>query len=201
MRSKCQNRFMSSTEKVDQILDASLVVFCRYGFSKTTMKDLADAAGISRASLYLHFSNKEDLFRAGSERAHATVMADVETVLNIRGPVIERIDKAMTAYLQGLMEEISASPHGQELFASNLALSSDITQMSRQRLSDRIAEVLAEAAAMGEIRLTDIGATPSELAGLILATVEGIKAAGGAGGQISSGGSLFMRILGAAISQ
>lgn len=191
---------MGSTEKTDQILDASLAVFCRYGFSKTTMKDLADAAGISRASLYLHFSNKEALFRAGSERAHATVMADVDAMLNTEGLVIERIDRAMTAYLQGLMEEISASPHGQELFDSNLALSGDITQKSRQHLTDHITEVLDAASTAGEIDVTTIKATPPELASLILATVEGIKAAGGSGANISIGCSLFMRILSAAIS-
>ncbi|KJC64344.1 transcriptional regulator, TetR family [Agreia bicolorata] len=192
---------MGSTEKTDQILDASLAVFCRYGFSKTTMKDLAEAAGISRASLYLHFSNKEDVFRAGSQRAHATVMADVEAMLKTDGPAIERINKAMTAYLQGLMEEISASPHGQELFDSNLALSKDITQESRQHLTNRIAEVLDEAAVAGEIALDDLGTTPTDVADLILATVEGTKAAGGAGGQLSERSSLLMRILGAAISR
>lgn len=191
---------MGSTEKTDQILDASLAVFCRYGFSKTTMKDLAEAAGISRASLYLHFSNKEDLFRAGSQRAHVTVMVDVDAMLKTDGPVIERIDRAMTAYLQGLMEEITASPHGKELFDSNLALSSDITQKSRQYLTDRITEVLEAASMAGEIDVTNIKATPPELASLILATVEGTKAAGGVGKNISKGSSLFMRILDAAIS-
>lgn len=200
IRLECQGDVMSSTTKADQILDASLAVFCRYGFAKTTMKDLAEAAGISRATLYMNFSNKEDVFRAGSQRAHAMVLADVESVLNTEGPVIERIDKAMTAYLQGLMEEISASPHGQELFASNLALSGDLTHESRRHVKDRITEVLAEAALTGEIVPSALDTTPAELASLILATVEGIKAAGGVGTQISDGSSLFMRILGAAVS-
>ena len=191
---------MGSAEKTDQILDSSLAVFCRYGFSKTTMKDLADAAGISRASLYLHFNNKEELFRAGSERAHATVMSEVEARLGGEGSVIQRIDAAMTEYLQGLMEEISASPHGQELFDSNWNLSSDITQASRERVTDLIATALFEASREEEIELRGIRTTPSELAGLIMSTVEGIKATGGTGGQLSGGISLFMRVLGEAIS-
>lgn len=191
---------MGSVAKTDQILDSSLAVFCRYGFSKTTMKDLADAAGISRASLYLHFSNKEDLFRAGSERAHATVMSEVEAGLNHEGPVIQRVKEAMTSYLQGLMEEISVSPHGQELFDSNMALSSDITLASRERITTLVTTALDKATHDGEIQLEGIEATPQELATLILSTAEGIKAAGGVGEQISHGISLFMRILGEAVS-
>lgn len=192
---------MEAADRTDQILDSSLAVFCRYGFSKTTMKDLADAAGISRASLYLHFNNKEELFRAGSERAHATVMSEVETKLHSDGSVIQRITEAMTGYLRGLLEEISASPHGHELFNSNLNLSSDIAHASRERMSDLIAAALSEADRVGAIDLSVTGATSSELAGLIMSTVEGIKATGGTGEQLSVGISLFMRILGEAISR
>ncbi|WP_176387263.1 TetR/AcrR family transcriptional regulator [Leucobacter sp. 7(1)] len=191
---------MRATEKTDHILDSSLAVFCRYGFTKTTMKDLADAAGISRASLYLHFSNKEDLFRAGSERAHASVMSEVEARLDGTAPVVQRVTAAMTSYLQGLMEEISASPHGQELFDSNMTLSRDITLAARARITTLLASALADAAEAGEIELNRISATPAELAGLILATVEGVKASGGTGAQITGGVALFMRVLGEATS-
>lgn len=189
---------MTASPKTQQILDSSLAVFCRYGFAKTTMSDLAEAAGVSRATLYLHFSNKEAVFRAGSERAHAAVMAEVEERLGADGPAIGRIDAAMNAYLRGLMEEIGASPHGRELFDSNLELSADITLAARRRLTDRIAEVLAEADTRGEIGLSALGATPRELAGLILASAEGIKLAGGPGARPAAGSALFMRILGAA---
>lgn len=191
---------MRATEKTDHILDSSLAVFCRYGFNKTTMKDLADAAGISRASLYLHFNSKEDLFRAGSERAHATVMSEVEAKLTGTAPAMQRVAAAMTSYLQGLMEEISASPHGQELFDSNMALSRDITLSSRERITTLLASSIADAAEAGEIELNRISATPAVLAGLILATVEGIKTTGGTGAQITSGVSLFMRVLEVATS-
>lgn len=159
------------------------------------MKDLADAASISRASLYLHFNNKEDLFRAGSERAHASVMSEVEARLSGTAPVIQRVADAMTSYLQGLMEEISASPHVQELFDSNMALSRDITLSARDRITTLLASALADAAEAGEIELNNISATPTALAGLILSTTEGIKATGGTGAQITSGVSMLMRIL------
>jgi TetR/AcrR family transcriptional regulator, regulator of autoinduction and epiphytic fitness len=43
--------------------EAALALFARYGYRKTSMHEIADAAGISRQGLYLHFRTKEVLFR------------------------------------------------------------------------------------------------------------------------------------------
>ncbi|WP_018250980.1 TetR/AcrR family transcriptional regulator [Sphingomonas melonis] len=51
-------------DRHDTILAAALEVFLRYGFAKTSMKDLAQAAGLSRQGLYLHFGSKESIFDA-----------------------------------------------------------------------------------------------------------------------------------------
>src|ERR1700739_1109236 len=47
------------------IVLAATQVFLRYGFKKTSMDDLARAAGLSRQGLYLHFPTKEALFKEG----------------------------------------------------------------------------------------------------------------------------------------
>jgi AcrR family transcriptional regulator len=44
-------------------LDAAVAVFARFGFRKTSMDEVARAAGVSRQGLYLQFANKEELFR------------------------------------------------------------------------------------------------------------------------------------------
>ena len=45
------------------VLDAAVGVFARFGFRKTSMDEVARAAGVSRQGLYLQFANKEELFR------------------------------------------------------------------------------------------------------------------------------------------
>ncbi|TIN71546.1 MAG: helix-turn-helix transcriptional regulator, partial [Mesorhizobium sp.] len=47
-----------------RILDGAMKVFLAYGFSRTTMDDIARAADMSRPALYLLFKNKTDIFRA-----------------------------------------------------------------------------------------------------------------------------------------
>ncbi len=49
-------------EKAERILVAAQAVFLRYGFKRTTMGDIAEAAGISRPALYLVFPLKEKIF-------------------------------------------------------------------------------------------------------------------------------------------
>ena len=47
----------------DALLEAAVGVFSRYGFRKTSMDEVARAAGVSRQGLYLQFVDKEALFR------------------------------------------------------------------------------------------------------------------------------------------
>ena len=47
-----------------QILDASLRLFSERGFARTSVRDIAQAAGITDAAIYYHFASKRDLLEA-----------------------------------------------------------------------------------------------------------------------------------------
>ena len=51
-----------NAEREQQILNAAAAVIMRQGYDKTTMRDIADEAGVSRGIMYLHFDSKEKLF-------------------------------------------------------------------------------------------------------------------------------------------
>lgn len=164
---------MTNQSKADAILDSALAVFRQYGFHKTSMLDIAQAAGVSRAALYLHFTNKEDVFRSGAIRTHSTVMRTVEAELSGQANVLDRIENALVAYFTGLVEQLSTSPHGAELFDASAELVGDVARDARQRLVDRIDEALTQAESRDEIRPLEV---PSEkLALLLLATIDGLK--------------------------
>jgi AcrR family transcriptional regulator len=48
----------------EEVLDAALDLFARKGFAATRMDDIANAAGLSKAAIYLYFPSKEDVFKA-----------------------------------------------------------------------------------------------------------------------------------------
>jgi AcrR family transcriptional regulator len=62
----CQANKMDGKESARQahVLETALTVFLRHGFRKTSMEDIAKAAGISRQGIYLHFKDKDAIFSA-----------------------------------------------------------------------------------------------------------------------------------------
>jgi AcrR family transcriptional regulator len=60
----------------ERILDVSLDLFLEKGYDKTSLREIAEQLGFSKAALYYHFASKEDILKALHERLHA-VSADV----------------------------------------------------------------------------------------------------------------------------
>lgn len=55
-------RTHEDAEKTRQtILDASIQVFIKKGYTHTTMDDISNAANVTRGAVYWHFKNKEDI--------------------------------------------------------------------------------------------------------------------------------------------
>jgi len=51
-------------ETRSRILDAAERVFSEHGVSRTSLEDIAQAAGVTRGAIYWHFKDKGDLFEA-----------------------------------------------------------------------------------------------------------------------------------------
>lgn len=186
---------MQPDEKISLILDAALPVFVRFGFRKTSMADIARAAAISRASLYLSFSSKEELFRAGSARAHARTLDNVETALAGDGNALDRIARAVAVFQRELIAPFGGSADSDELFATNMALAADITLNARQKLLSLLTETILAAARDGEIYLEPLQASPAQLANLIVAAMDGLKHIQSSGSSLEDGTKLFLHLL------
>jgi len=68
-RNYIMNRFRRptrelSTEKNEAILDGAMQEFLTHGYAATSMDRVAAAAGVSKATVYNHFQDKEELFKA-----------------------------------------------------------------------------------------------------------------------------------------
>jgi AcrR family transcriptional regulator len=46
-----------------RILDTALDLFIERGYDKTSLREIAERVGVTKAALYYHFSSKEDLLR------------------------------------------------------------------------------------------------------------------------------------------
>jgi AcrR family transcriptional regulator len=66
---QCENMDGNGSARQTHVLETALTVFARHGFSKTSIEDIAKAAGISRQGIYLHFKNKDEIFSASIQKA------------------------------------------------------------------------------------------------------------------------------------
>ena len=104
-------------DKRGHILNSAVGQFMAYGYSRVTMDDIAQAAGMSRPALYQFFRNKQDIYEAGSRAMAAQSLTAMEKVLSGKGTPAERVVKAITVSLLDMMASIEATPHGAELIS------------------------------------------------------------------------------------
>lgn len=158
---------LSRSAKSDAIVAAAVPVFSRYGYARTSMADIAAEAGVSRATLYLHFKDKEAVFRRGCEALHAEALDAARAGLAGGERIEVRLCRALSACLVTLMTPVMHSPHGQELFDASKSVAGEIFIANRVHLIAMVRDAIisegrADAAAVAEI---------------LVCAAEGIKAA------------------------
>ncbi len=57
------------------IMDAAYGLFRQRGYTRVSVDEIADAAGLTKRTLYSHFDSKDDLLKAVLETQHATAFA------------------------------------------------------------------------------------------------------------------------------
>jgi AcrR family transcriptional regulator len=89
-----------------EIIDAAFSVFSERGYSAARLSDIAQRAGVAKASLYLYFETKEDLFRAVVRTAIAPNFAPVrQAAENFQGPFRTLIPMILTAMARVLQDK------------------------------------------------------------------------------------------------
>ena len=164
-------------DKKQHIITAAIEVFTRYGFKKTSMQDVADAAMMSRAALYLHFKNKDDLFRSLMTWHQGEALKAAEAGFSSSSPFIVRMENALTDFTMTIMAPVKASTHGLELFEANMLLAGDINAATSLRLRELIEDAVKTAASQNEISLSATGLSAEALADLLYVCLDGIKKA------------------------
>ncbi|GAA4024015.1 TetR/AcrR family transcriptional regulator [Actimicrobium antarcticum] len=65
-----------------ELLDAALDLFVERGFAATRLDDVAKQAGVSKGTLYLYYSSKEDLFKAVVRENIIPLLGEAELIVN-----------------------------------------------------------------------------------------------------------------------
>ena len=179
----------------DAILDAAFGVFAAYGYRRTTIEDIARAAGLSRTAIYLHFRSKEDILRNLTLRYFDECLAALAVALNAPG------QDAETALYNGFvakdgkyMEVVLSTPHGAELLDAGLAISAELVRSAGERTAQTLCHWLE---ARG---LPDALAPAKSLAETIVAALMGLKSNSKTLAELRSGEAQLARLVARALA-
>ena len=71
-----------SRERIPQIIEAALAVFSQKGLHEASMSDIAQQAGISKATIYLYFQSKDDLIFSALRESLNEGIRELEEILD-----------------------------------------------------------------------------------------------------------------------
>lgn len=157
------------------ILDAAFQTFFHYGIKRTTMDDIARAAGMSRPALYLVYKNKSDIYRACVLAMTDQLKERLAAIPHATGSVEERIMAVIDAGIVEPHRSIGASAHAEELFALKSDVAADLFRAWMGLIEESIAGILAQAAEAGAVTLDREGPDAKEIAAMVTDAAEGFK--------------------------
>jgi len=140
----------------DQILEAALELFITYGYHGLSMRQIAETVGVSKAALYYHFQDKEQLFLAVLD----TQLKHFETLIDAAAAEEDTIRD----FIRRLVDEILSQPVAMRA-AIRLA-SQEMAQLSEParatfkysyhtRFIEKIQSMLKRGIDQGELRPVD----------------------------------------------
>lgn len=95
-------RFAAGEDPVkrEQILDGARSIFMKVGFDAASMNDITREAGVSKGTVYVYFSGKEELFAALIEREKNKVSIALREILADNEGVEDALYRFAVAFVQ-----------------------------------------------------------------------------------------------------
>lgn len=155
-----------------RLLEASVSVFARYGFRKTSMEEVARAADVSRQALYLHFATKEELFRAAVRHLLETSLSGATTRLADGSlPIGDRLVFALDAWMGRFVGAMGGG--AVDLVEASNALLGPVVAEHEERFVDAVVKSLRASGLAAAYK--PAGLTARQLADTLYATARGLK--------------------------
>jgi len=164
-----------------EILDCAMRLFNERGYAATSLRDLAEATGISSSTLYHHYKNKQQILYTGlcrfMEYFNRTIIPELQ---NLDDSPTERITHASRLHIELSIERATELRHVRQFKAS-------LTEQQLRHLldmqwhyQDELRTVIKAGVASGEFAVADLGLTTMA----IMDMLNGVR------GWYNSGGSM-----------
>jgi len=139
----------------ETIINVARNIFAKFGFRKTTMEEIAQAARKGKSSIYHYFNSKEEIFNAVVEKeTNALHLALTEAVKMASTP-----EDKLKAYIRTRMDTIGdlANLYSalKDEYLDHFSFIERIRSQFDHKEIDMIKEILVEGANTGEFNIED----------------------------------------------
>ena len=137
----------------DRILKKALELFSDKGYDATSVREICEAAGITKPTLYHFYGSKEGVYRAIVDGALERFQADLIHALGGEGSLRDRLVRMAQSYVEGTRREPELARFVMALI-HNSPRSAPATDLVGfyQAILDALARTLDAAVARGELR-------------------------------------------------
>jgi AcrR family transcriptional regulator len=165
----------SSSAKPNAIVLAALELFTRYGYRKTSIDDVAQAAQVAKRTVYLHFENKAAVFLAILEYLGVQVRERCAAGERAAGTPVDRLTGLLDAYFGMGFDLFSKSEHMPELEETFSRLARSRIGELNAEYANRLEQFLRSLEKTGEIGGPPPGLTEEQIVQILLRAAEGAK--------------------------
>jgi AcrR family transcriptional regulator len=131
--------------------------FIRYGFTKTTMGEIAADCRMSAANIYRYFASKDEIAAASARQWLAGLHRGLREIAEESTlPAGERLRRFVRAKLEALRALIEAEPHLEELIAHVCREREDLVAEHRRAELALVVRVLADGQAAGAFDIEEV---------------------------------------------
>ena len=127
-----------------EILDAALACFLQFGYTKTSLDDIAQRAGISRPLLYRKFKNKEDIFGACYDDVFDSLGPRVQKILDGRGSKKDKLLQFCEVSCIETWAIMFKAPAVKEFYDACLNVIPEIHEKHEQRFADVCRQLIGD---------------------------------------------------------
>jgi TetR/AcrR family transcriptional regulator, cholesterol catabolism regulator len=140
----------------DQVRAAALRLFKEKGYHATSMRDIAEAVGINKGSLYSYIKSKEDLLIPVFEQAQGVLLRQIQEIAaDTAATPTQRLKRAIHAHVTAVAENLDVLTvylsEWRQLATESLATN----RRQREHYATMFHQILRDGIASGEFRPMD----------------------------------------------
>jgi TetR/AcrR family transcriptional regulator, regulator of autoinduction and epiphytic fitness len=157
----------NSVDKVEQILQGAMQEFLQNGYAGTSMDRVAVAAGVSKATVYSHFQDKEGLFKVLLEQLARKKNNSIFGTEPIEGEPVTILRQLETKALEQMVNDKEHSAFMRVLIGESGRFP-ELAQICVRAMIKPVAETLTHYLAAPELNIPDPEATARILIGALV---------------------------------